>query len=385
VLFEDVDVADADPLPVSHAEPGDLGPLRELLAGAERPIVIVGEGGWSSDAHRDVRRFAETWELPVAASFRCQDYVDNHSPSYAGHLTLGMDAKLAARVHEADVVLAIGSRLGDISTKGYTLLEPPRPKQTLAFVHPDAAELRRVFEPALAIRSDLTLFAAAAAGLDPPAERPWRERTRFARSEYVANLEHRPSHGDPDLGEVFAFLRRRLPPDAVVACGAGNFTVWVHRFYEFSEFPTQLAPRAGAMGYGLPAALAAKALDPKRLVVCVAGDGDLMMSAAELATAVQYGLPVIVVVVDNGMYGTIRMHQERLYPGRISGTELVNPDFAALAASFGWHGENIERTEDVEPAFERAVASRRPAVLALRVDPEVIHPRFTISELRASA
>jgi acetolactate synthase-1/2/3 large subunit len=385
VLFEEADVVDAEPLAVPRAEPGDLGPLRERLAGAERPLVIVGEGGWSVEAHGDVRRFAEAWELPVAASFRCQDYIDNRSPSYVGHLTLGMDAKLAARVEDADVVLAVGSRLGDISTKGYTLLEPPRPKQTLAFVHPDAAELRRVFQPALPIHSDLTLFAAGAAELDPPADRGWREWTSSARADYLANLEHRPSHGDPDLGEVFAFLRRRLPTDAVVACGAGNFTVWVHRFYEFAEFPTQLAPRAGAMGYGLPAALTAKALDPGRLVVCVAGDGDLMMSAAELATAVQFDLPVIVLIVDNGMYGTIRMHQERLYPGRVSGTDLVNPDFVALAASFGWHGENVERTEDVEPAFERAVASGRPAVLVLRVDPEAIHPRFTISELRASA
>jgi acetolactate synthase-1/2/3 large subunit len=359
----------------------DLARLRELLAAAERPLAIVGEGGWSADAARDVLAFAEAWELPVAASFRSQDYVDNGSRVYAGHLTIGMDAKLAGRVRDADLIVAIGSRLGDVATRGYTLLEPPKPRQTLARVHPDPAELGRVFEADLPICSDLTAFAAAARELEP-AEPRWREWTAAARADYEANLRHEPRPSDLDLGEVMAFLRGRLPDDAILTSGAGNFTVWAHRFYEFRRYGTQLAPQSGAMGYGVPAALAAKLVHPERLVVCLAGDGDFLMAGGELATAVKYDLPVVVLLVNNGMYGTIRLHQERLYPGRVVGTDLVNPDFAAYAESFGAHGETVERTRDVEAAFERAVASGRPALLDLRVDPEAISPRATISQLR---
>jgi acetolactate synthase-1/2/3 large subunit len=318
----------------------------------------------------------------VAASFRCQDYVDNRSDVYAGHLTIGMDPALARRVEEADLVIAIGGRLGDVTTRGYSLLDVPRPRQTLVHVHPDVDEVGRVYETDLPIVADLSAFAEALRRLLPVESPPWREWTARARDDYVANLEHRAMPGDLDLGDVMAFLRRRLPADAVFTCGAGNFTVWAHRFYEFSQYATQLAPRSGAMGYGVPAALAAKALHPDRLVVCLAGDGDFMMASSELATAVQYELPVIVLVVDNGMYGTIRMHQERLFPGRVSGTDLVSPDFAAFATSFGCHGESVERTKDVEAAFERAVASGLPAVVCLHVDPEGISPRWTISELR---
>jgi acetolactate synthase-1/2/3 large subunit len=321
----------------------------------------------------------------VATSFRCQDFVDNGSDVYAGHLTLGMDPKLAARVGAADLILALGGRLGEVTTRGYTLLEAPRPAQTLVHAHPDPNELGRVYEPELPIVTAMPELAAALGRIGVVDPSRWAEWTASARADYVASLERRALPGDLDLGEVMAFLQRRLPDDAVLTCGAGNFTVWVHRHFGFSRFGTQLAPRAGAMGYGLPAALTAKALDPERTVVCLAGDGDFMMSAAELATAVQYDLAVIVLVVNNGMYGTIRMHQERLYPGRVVGTELVNPDFADFARSFGCHGETVERTSDVEAAFERAVASGRPAVIDLRVDPEAIHPRQTISEIRASA
>jgi acetolactate synthase-1/2/3 large subunit len=383
VLTDETDVEDAAAVRVARARPDGaaLARLRDLLAGAERPLAIVGEGGWSAAAARDVLAFAEANAVPVAASFRCQDYVDNRSEVYAGHLTIGADPKLAARVQEADLILAVGGRLGDVTTRGYTLISP---RQRLVHVHPDPNELGRVYRAELPIVSALPEAAQALAGLEP-VEPSWREWTRQARADYVANLQHAPLSGDLDLGEVMALLRTRLPGDAIFTTGAGNFTVWAHRFYEFSQYGTQLAPRSGAMGYGIPAALAAKALHPDRIVVCLAGDGDFMMSGAELATAVQYDLPIVALIVNNRMYGTIRMHQERLYPGRVVGTDLVNPDFAAYAASFGAHGATVERTEDFEEAFERALESGRPALLDLRVDPEAISPRHTISELRGAA
>jgi acetolactate synthase I/II/III large subunit len=386
VLFEETDVADAAPAHLARPAPSDddLARLGELLAQAERPFAIVGEGGWTPDTAIGVLAFCEANRIPVATSFRCQDFVDNRSEVYAGHLTLGMDPKLAQRVEDADLILALGGRLGEITTRGYTLLDPPRPRQTLVHAHPDPDELGRVYEPDSPIVTALPELAAALGRLGVFDPSRWEEWTASARADYLASLDRRELPGDLDLGEVMAFLRERLPDDAVVTCGAGNFTVWVHRFFEFSRYPTQLAPRAGAMGYGLPAALTAKVLDPARPAVCLAGDGDFMMSAAELATAVQYGLDPIVLVVNNGMYGTIRMHQERLYPGRVVGTELVNPDFADFARSFGCHAETVERTADVEAAFDRAAASGKAAVIDLRVDPEAIHPRFTIAELRTS-
>ncbi len=387
VLMEETATPDGAMAHVPHPAPGDdeLGRLGELLARAERPLAIVGEGGWTAQTSADVLGFCETNRIPVAASFRCQDYVDNRSDVYAGHLTLGMDPALAQRVQDADLILALGGRLGEVTTRGYSLLEAPRPAQTLVHAHPDPGELGRVYEPELPIVTALPELAAALTRLGVVDPSRWDAWAGSARAEYLASLERRPLPGDLDLGDVIAFLRERLPDDAVLACGAGNFTVWVHRYFEFRQFGTQLAPRAGAMGYGLPAALTAKVLEPNRPALCIAGDGDFMMSAAELATAVQYGLDVIVLVVNNGMYGTIRMHQERLYPGRVVGTDLVNPDFAAFARSFGCHAETVERTEDMEDAFERAVESGKPAVIDLRVDPEAIHPRRTIAEIRSAS
>ncbi|HXV33200.1 MAG TPA: thiamine pyrophosphate-binding protein [Gaiellaceae bacterium] len=386
VLFEEAEVADAAPVTPAQPHPAaaDLERLRELLAGAERPLVVVGEGGWSAQAGEDVLAFCEAGALPVAASFRCQDYVDNRSEVYAGHLTIGLDPALAARVQEADLIVAVGGRLGDIATRGYTLLDVPRPRQTLVHAHPDPDELGAVYETDLAIVSGLPELAAALRALDPVEPR-WRAWTEAARADYLANLEHRPLPGDVDLGDVMDVLRRRLPADAVIASGAGNFTVWAHRFYEFSVYPSQLAPRSGAMAYGVPAALAAKALEPGRTVVCIAGDGDFMMSCQELATAVQYQLPVVIVVVNNRMLGTIRMHQERHFPGRVVGTDLVNPDFAAYAGAFGAHGETVVSTADFEGALERALGAGRPAVVELVVDPEAISPRATLTEIREGA
>ncbi len=383
VLAEQAEVADGALVLPSRQSPGtaDLARLRELVAAAERPLVVVGEGGWTSETSRDVQAFCEANSLPVACAFRCQDFVDNRSPSYVGVLGVAMDEGIAARLRDADLVLAIGGRLGEVPTRRYTLLEPPDPRQTLVHVHPDPSELGRVYLPDLALAATLPEAAAALRALEPVEQR-WTEWTAAARAAYEANLVHEPMEGDVDLGEVMAFLRQRLPGDAVQTCGAGNFTVWAHRFAEFTEFGTQACPRSGSMGYGLPAAVAAQLVHPDRVVVCFTGDGDFVMSSPELATAAQYGLPIVILLVNNGMYATIRMHQERAYPRRVIGTDLANPDFPALARAYGAHGERVECTEDFESAFERALSSRKPAVLELPVDPEQISPRVKLSELR---
>ncbi len=384
VLMETTDAPDAIPVAVEHSAPGadDLERLRALLAAAERPLVVVGEGGWTDATGRDVLAFCEANELPVACAFRCQDFVDNHSPSYAGVLGVAMDEGLAARLRDADLVLAIGGRLGEVPTRRYTLLEAPRPRQTLIRVHPDPDELGFVYAPDLAIASSLAAFAAALNGLEELAPR-WGEWTRAARADYEANLRHEPMEGPVDLGEIMAFLRRRLPADTIQTCGAGNFTVWAHRFAEFTQFGTQACPRSGSMGYGVPAAIAAKLVHPNRIALCFTGDGDFVMSSPEFATAVQYDLPIVVLLVNNGMYATIRMHQERQFPGRVIGTGLENPDFPALARAYGGHGVRVERTEDFEAAFEGALASGKPALIELPVDPERISPRVKLSELQA--
>ena len=381
---DEADVADAAPYHAAQASPAaaDVDRALELLAGAERPLAIVGGGGWSEQAGRDVAAFAEASNVPVAASFRRQDYVDNGSHAYAGMLTLGLDPALARRVREADVILALGTRLGEIATQGYTLLEAPRPAQTLIHVHADPDELGRVYEADLPIVSGSPQFAAMLRPVDGSARAAWVEE---ARADYLANLRHGEMPGDLQLAEVMAHLRERLPDDAVITNGAGNYSVWAHRFYEFHRYGTQLAPCAGAMGYGVPAAVAAKLRHPERIVVCLAGDGDFLMSGQELATAVQYDAAIVVLVINNGMLGTIRMHQERNFPGRAVATDLVNPDFAAYARAFGAHGALVERTEDFAPAFEEALAARRPALLELRVDPEAITPRQTLTEIRAGA
>jgi acetolactate synthase-1/2/3 large subunit len=383
VLAETTAAADGAPVAIEHAgpRPEDLGRLGELLASAESPLVVVGEGGWTAETGVDVLAFCEASELPVACAFRCQDFVDNRSRSYVGVLGVAMDDRLAARLRDADLVLAVGGRLGEVPTRRYTLLEPPRPRQTLIRVHPDPDELGFVYEPHLAIVSSLPAFAAALRDVGAVAPR-WREWTHDARADYEANLRHEPMEGPIDLGEVMAFLRRRLPGDTVQTCGAGNFTVWAHRFAEFSEFGTQACPRSGSMGYGVAAAIAAKLVHPDRIALCFTGDGDFVMSSPDFATAVQHELPIVVLLVNNGMYATIRMHQERQFPGRVIGTDLRNPDFPALARAYGGFGERVELTADFEAAFERALASGKPALLELPVDPERISPRITLSGLR---
>jgi len=381
VQSDEADVADAAPYQRVQASPAatDVDRALELVEASERPLLIVGGGGWSEQAGKDVIAFAEASNVPVATSFRRQDYVDNSSGAYAGVLTIGMDPALARRVEEADLILALGTRLGEIATRQYSLLEPPRPHQRLVHVHADPDELGRVYEAELPIVSGSPQFAAALRPVEGAHRAAWVEE---ARAGYLANLQYDPLPGALQMGEVMAHLRARLPEDAVLTNGAGNYTVWCHRFYEFRRYGTQLAPCAGAMGYGIPAAVAAKLLHPGRIAVCVSGDGDFLMSGHELATAMQYDAAVVVLVVNNGMLGTIRMHQERQFPGRVVGTDLVNPDFVAYARAFGAHGAFVERTEDFADAFEEALAAARPALLELRVDPEAITPRATLTEIR---
>ena len=359
--------------------------LRELLAAAQRPLVIAGGAGWNAAACADLRRFVEANALPVASAFRNQDVVDNEHPHYAGEVGIAPNPKLAARVRAADLLLVIGERLGEMVTGGYTLLAAPQPQQTLIHVLPAEEDLGRVYHPALAIVASVTAFAATLAQL-PPIDAPaWQGSAATAHAEYLAWQTPRPMPGTLDLWQVVAALRAALPDDAIVTNGAGNYTVWLHRLFRYRGYRTQLAPYDGAMGYGVPAAIAAKIVHPERVVVSWNGDGCFQMNGQEIATAVQYSANVVFIVVDNGMYGTIRMHQEREYPARVVGTELVNPDFAALARAHGAFGATVTTTAEFAPALQRALDAGKPALLHLRIDPQAITMSATIDELRAQA
>ncbi|HTQ77737.1 MAG TPA: thiamine pyrophosphate-binding protein [Burkholderiales bacterium] len=390
MLFSECAVADAPRYRSARAAPSaaDMQELERLLGAAQRPLVLLGGGGWTQEALGTIAAWAEASALPVGTSFRCQDYFDNRHACFAGDIGIGINPALARRVKEADVLLVVGARLGEATTGGYSLLQVPAPRQTLIHVHAGAEELGRVYRAALPINSGYAELACSLSSLKFNNE-SWRERTREAHEEYLRWSEPQPMPGALHYGEVVRWLSEHLPEDAIVANGAGNFCGWLHRHFRYRGWRggtrTQLGPTSGSMGYAVPAAIAAKLAAPGRTVVAVAGDGDFLMTGQELATAVQYGAAVIVLVVNNGMYGTIRMHQEREYPGRVSGTGLVNPDFAAYARAFGAHGETVERTADFPPAFERALASGKPAVLELRIDPEAISPAATLSGLRAAA
>ncbi len=378
---------DAAPYKRVQAHPGaaDMARLAELLAGAERPFVILGGGGWSAGAVADMRAFVEANALPVGTSFRCADRLDNSHANYAGIVGIGLDPKLERRIKDADLLLVVGARLGEITTGGYQLIDIPRPKQTLVHVHPGSEELGRVYQGELLINSGMAEFAAAAKALAPVDAAPWAEATAAAHRSYLESLEPKAIPGELQMGEVMAHLRETLPPEAIVTNGAGNYAAWPNRFYQYRAYPSQLGPTSGSMGYGTPAAVAAKLVYPERPVVAFAGDGCFLMNGQELATAVQHDLGIIVLVVNNGMYGTIRMNQERAYPGRVFGTDLKNPDFAALARAYGAHGETVARTEDFAPAFARALHAEGPSVLELRVDPEALTPNASISEIREAA
>ena len=387
VLAERAAVADVERLPLALPHPGPcrLDRLGELLAKARRPLAVVGGGGWSQDAATLFTRFAEAWRLPVAAAFRCQDIVDNESGIYAGELGYSVAPSLAQRVRDADLLLAVGTRLGEIDTNVYTLVRSPDPTQTLIHVFPEAEELGRVYRPELSIVAAMLPFARRVAELAPPAEIAWSDWSRAVRADHLANRVPTPCPGGLDMGVVMAEIESRLPMDAIICTGAGNYTGWPQRFHRFRRYRTQLAPANGSMGYGLPAALAAKALHPERTVVAFAGDGCFLMTAQELATATLHRLAPVVIVIDNGMYGTIRMHQEASHPGRTMATDLANPDFAALARSYGAWAETVERTEDFAAAFTQALAADRLALLHLRLDPEAITTRTTLSAIRNKA
>ncbi|MBS0466324.1 MAG: thiamine pyrophosphate-binding protein [Proteobacteria bacterium] len=351
--------------------------IAETLRAAQRPLVIVGGSNWSDEACADLRSFVKAWNLPVACSFRRQDVLDNTNPHYVGHLSLGMSPALRQMVSEADVILVIGTRLGDIATDAYTLLNVPKPKQRLIHCHRDARELGRVYQPEIAVQADASTLLQALNGAEAPKAPAWSDWTAQGRAAFAAYTAPRPVnpaiHG-VDLTQAMLHLAETLPANAIVTNGAGNYSVWLHRFYRYRAPRTELATTCGSMGYGLPAAIAAALRHKDRPVVCVAGDGCFMMYAQELATAVEYGAPLIVLVANNGMYGTIRMHQERDYPGRVSGTRLQGPDYAALARACGAHGERVTSTQDFPAAFARAQAAGGVALIELVTDPLQITP-----------
>jgi acetolactate synthase I/II/III large subunit len=385
MLRETATVADAAPWVQVETHPGptQMAELQQMLSKAKKPFVILGGSRWSEAAAAGMRRFAERFDLPVGCSLRRQMLFDHDHPNYAGDVAIGINPALAARVKEADVLLLIGGRMSEMPSSGYTLIDIPEPRQALIHVHPGAGELGRVYHPRLAIHASPNAFFAVLEGLQPPSgEIVWAAETRAANQAYRAWSTPRENPGPVQLGSIVTWLRERLADDAVLTNGAGNYSGWVHRFFRYRRYNTQLAPTSGSMGYGLPAAIAAKLRFPERSVVAFAGDGCFQLTSQEFATAVQYGAAVITIIVNNGIHGTIRMHQERDYPGRPIATDLVNPDFAALARAYGGHGETVATTEEFAPAFERAVVSGRPAIIEVRMDPEAISTSATLSGIR---
>ncbi len=376
-------VPDIAPAPVSRAHPDTtaMARLRQMLGGARRPLAILGGGGWTEAGRAAIGTFLAAHDLPVAVGFRRQALYDGTRENYVGDLGVGADPGLVAAAREADLVLAIGTRLPEATTQGYALFDPPSTAR-LVHVYPDRAEIGRVFRPALGIVSDVNAFAHAAASWEP-GDVPWRDwtrRLRLLRLEQARALDY---PGPLNVARVMHQLQDMLTPDAVLTTDAGNFATWPTRFMHVSDRQRFIGPTCGAMGYAVPAAVAASILYPGRQAVAFVGDGGFLMTGQEIATAIHHDAAPIILVFDNGMYGTIRMYQERAYPGRISGTQLTNPDFARLAEAYGAHGETVTRTEEFAPAFQRAVASGKPAIVALRTDPEQITTRATIAELRA--
>lgn len=371
MLTETAAVADAPKVEpaVSWPAPSDLERLGAMLASAKAPIVILGGSAWTADAAKGIARFAERFDLPVTTSFRRASLFDADHSHYAGDLGIGPSPKLKDRITGADVILLIGGRMSEMPSGSYTLLDIPVPQQKLIHVHPGSEELGRVYQPELAIQASPAAFVAAVETMEPSSVPAWKGEAAKAHADYLAWTEKpRGLPGNVQYGQIVTWLRDRLPKDAIVCNGAGNYAGWIHRHHRFHAFAAQLAPTSGSMGYGVPAAVMAKRQHPDRVVVAFAGDGCFLMNGQEFATAVQYDAPLIVVIVDNAQYGTIRMHQERDYPGRVVGTQLKNPDFALYAKAFGGHGERVERTEDFAPAFERALASGKPAILHCLVD-----------------
>lgn len=370
--------------PLSHVAPQSVQAVADALATAKRPLVVAGGSQWSQDAAEDLARFAAAWDLPVAVPFRRQDRMDNRLPHYVGDLGVGMNPALAAALREADVILSLGSRLGDTLTGGYSAMDPVRPHARVIMVHPDPDQLGALWRADPGLVADPRRVVAALADLPAPQPRwsDWRTRLRASYDDWQTP---RPTPGALRLEQVVGWLAQNLPANAIVTNGAGNYASFLHRYFRWRCHGTQLAPTSGSMGYGLPAAIAASLTHPDRTVVCLAGDGCLQMTVNELSTAAQYGATPIVIVANNGRYGTIRMHQERHYPGRVSGTDLFNPDLPELARAYGGHGELVERDEDFAPAFERARLSGRLSVIELRLDPEALTPGATLTQTRDAA
>ncbi len=364
----------------------DMSRLQKMLWAAKRPIALIGGSRWSEAASAAMMRFAERFALPVATTFRRAHLFDAMHPCYAGDFGIGPNPKLLARVKGADLVLLIGDRMSEMSSQSYTAFGIPEPQMKLVHVHPGSEELGRVYHPALAINASPTAFCASLEGLQPPNEIAWRGESDIAHADFLTWTEKATAQPGPiNLGEIMVWLRDNLPKDAIITNGAGNFATWINRFYRFRQYASLVGPTSGSMGYGLPAALAMKTLHKDRTVVCIAGDGDFMMTGNDFATASQYDLPIIVVIWDNGTYGTIRMHQEREYPGRVVATELKNPDFVAYAKAFGGFGVLVEKTADFAAAFAAAQKSGKPAIIHLKVDAEPLTPGMSLSAIRERA
>ena len=395
VLPEDMLVQKTDARPLARIEPVQAAPspatldrLREMLAAAKQPFVIAGGAGWTPTSAAGLQRFAENWHLPVGNAFRFQDTFDNHHPLYAGDVGIGLNPKLAQRIKDADLILAIGPRLGEMTTSGYTLIESPRPKQKLIHIHAGAEELNRVHQADLAICASMATIGEALAVIAAPAQVPWKAWTDAAHADYEGNLVPQKLPGGIDMPAIVATLQKHLPQDAILTNGAGNFASWVHRFFRHHGLvkghKTQLAPTSGAMGYGVPAGIGA-AIATGRAVLTMAGDGDFLMNGQELATAVQHGAKTIIVLLNNGMYGTIRMHQERDYPKRVAGTRLSNPDFGALARAYGYAGVRITKTAEFEPELLAALERKEGTLIEVMLDPEVITTRGTLTAITEKA
>ena len=387
MLTATAEVADARAWQRIETSPGEqaLARFSSLLSSAKRPFVIVGGSGWDRDSCADLKQFIETQQLPIGCAFRFQDLFDNTHPNYAGDVGIGINPKLAARIKAADLVVAIGPRLGEMTTGGYDLINAPVPVQKLVHIHAGVEELGRVYQADLMINASMPAMARALAAMPRVTGAGVATSAIEANADYHAWQMKRETPGKVQLCDVMQHLQNVLPPDAIIANGAGTFATWVHRFHRYHGFRTQLAPTSGAMGYGVPAAIAAKAVHPDRVVIAFSGDGCFLMTGQELATAVQYQLNVIFIVVNNNMYGTIRMHQERAFPGHVYGTTLVNPDFAAYARAFGASGEVVENTAEFAPAFARAMQAGKPALIEIRIDPEAISPNTTLEAIRAAA
>lgn len=386
MLVEKVRVEDSERVKRVTHQPSmqSMQEVRSLLELSERPLVILGGGGWSESARRQIELFAEKNHLPVGCSFRRQDLFDNRHPNYIGDIGIGINPKLASIVKESDLLLVVGARLGEMTTGGYALIEAPTPKQKLIHIHPGIEELGRVFQASVMINSNIE-EAAEALNLLEPSESASTDWLNKANKTYIKNIIPQPSTGDVDLSELMIAMRELLPRDTVMTNGAGNFSGWIHRYWQYEDFRSQIAPTNGAMGYGVPAGVAAKIACPDKLVVSVSGDGCFLMNGQEIATAIQYSLKILFIVFDNGMYGTIRMHQERDYPSHVYGTTLKNPDFAALAKAYGLHAETVTSTRDIRGAIERCIDQNSASLIHIKVDPEAITTRTTLTAIRNKA